>query len=56
MNNGTYNISLLLTIADSYDLTIKLAGSNDIVKSPLTNKILVKTGLVQAKHTDLFSK
>ena len=53
MGNGSYFGVLAFAIADSYDLTVTLNASTHIMASPLTNKILVVPGLVQAAHTHL---
>jgi len=53
MGNGSYLGVLAFAIADSYDLTVTLNASTHIMASPLTNKILVVPGLVQAAHTHL---
>ena len=57
--NGSYKAELPLEIAESYDLKIELedggGGRAEILGSPLQNKILVLSGLVQAAHTHMES-
>jgi hypothetical protein len=57
LGNGSYKAEAPVPVADSYDLTVELEDSGgsraEIVDSPLENKILVSSGLVQAAYTNI---